>query len=378
MTKVIIATFFLFVTCLIADDINPIFVNPDGQVGLNVEESEPIPSGVDILLKGRTKSEGVFQLPVAPSNPADPKDGMIYIHTSGEVRYFVGGSWYKLSSEALPAPLLVESGVVSCQNSFQTIQLMENFISPVVIATPVSNINNAPVVVRIDQVNSSSFDMKLQRIDGLSDPLPSSLVVHYVVLEEGVYNLTEHGVKMEVVKFLSTNTDKNNSWNGQPLATSQTYENPVVLGQVMSFNNPDFTQFWCSGSSSLNPPSTGLLNVGKHTFQATLNITEPETLGVVIIESGSGNINGLNYHCGVGADIVLGVGNNGNYNYNLPVSINTGVVSQVAMDGGDGGIATFKVNPEGQSVLKLLVDEDAVYDSERKHTSEQVSFLVFE
>lgn len=368
----------VLMSSLLADEVNSILVNPDGKIGLNVTDSEVIPSEVDILLKGRTKSDGVFQLPVANKNPDNPEDGMVYVHTSGEVRYFVSGSWYKLSTEALPAPLKAETGSLMVNTTFQTVSLTESYISPVIITTPVSTRNNVPVVVRLNQVSGSEFEIKLQRIDGLSDPLAAPLMVHYVVVEEGTYNVAEHGVKMEARKVSSTVVDKTNSWNAQALAYSQVYDTPVVLGQVMSYENEHFSQFWCRGSSAANPPSSGILNVGKHTFSVTSDITEPETLGVIVIESGSGAIADLNYHCGVGSDIILGVGNNGNYIYEMPYSVASGIVSQVAMDGGDGGIATFKENPQGQSVLKVLIDEDMIVDAERNHTHEQAAFLVFQ
>ena len=362
---------------MVFSETNPIYVNQEGQVGFGVEEGEVIPEGVDTLLKGTTKIGGDFLLPVLSKAPENPVDGMVFIHTSGEMRYFVGGSWFRMSKDVVAANLQVESGVISCSTDFQSIALTKSFMSPIIITTPVSTIANAPIVVRLDQVSGSGFDIKLQRIDGSVEPLAAPLTVHYIVIEEGVYNLDEHGVKLEARKVDSTVTDKSNSWVGEVMNYEQTYSSPVVLGQVMTYNNSEFSQFWCRGSSFGSPPTASALSVGKHTFAATQTLL-PETLGVLIIEAGSGEMDGQSFHTGVGADIVLGTQNNGDYNYDMPFSASVGVVSQVAMDGGDGGIATFKENPVAQSTLKILVDECTITDTERAHTSEQVSFLILE
>ena len=48
------------------------------------------------------------------------------------------------------------------------------------------------------------------------------------------------------------------------------------------------------------------------------------------------------------------------------------------MDGGNGGWAyTFGASPATATTLGLAVDEDQVNDSERNHTPEQVSYVVF-
>jgi YD repeat-containing protein len=55
------------------------------------------------------------------------------------------------------------------------------------------------------------------------------------------------------------------------------------------------------------------------------------------------------------------------------------VLSQAAMDGGDGGKAVlYGAAPLSTTHLELAVDEDQIGDSERNHTNEQVAYLVFE
>ena len=81
----------------------------------------------------------------------------------------------------------------------------------VVIPSANYDSSSVPLVVRIDNALGDSFDIRIDRADGFSDPIPG-VDVHYMVVEEGVYNETHHGVKMEAVKFTSSATDHASSW----------------------------------------------------------------------------------------------------------------------------------------------------------------------
>ncbi|MGK7945053.1 MAG: hypothetical protein AB4058_11355, partial [Microcystaceae cyanobacterium] len=64
---------------------------------------------------------------------------------------------------------------------------------------------------------------------------------------------------------------------------------------------------------------------------------------------------------------------------NLDFMPQVALASQSAMDGRDGGWAILSGdNPISSTNLKLQVDEDQIRDSERRHTTEQVSYLLFE
>jgi hypothetical protein len=83
----------------------------------------------------------------------------------------------------------------------------------------------------------------------------------------------------------------------------------------------------------------------------------------------------------LGPDKVQGVENNPPYTYGLSgVSFTpeTAIATQAAMDGGDGGWAIlYGDNPATNTSLNLAIEEDWYWDSERKHTNEQVGYIVF-
>ncbi|MGK7945329.1 MAG: hypothetical protein AB4058_12750, partial [Microcystaceae cyanobacterium] len=121
---------------------------------------------------------------------------------------------------------------------------------------------------------------------------------------------------------------------------------------------------------------------GKHIAADDDTARLDETLGYVIFESGSGTIDGQKFSAQLGSDTIEGVDNNSNSQYdlsNLDFTPQVALASQSAMDGQDGGWAILAGdNPINSNRLKLQIDEDQIGDSERKHTTEQVSYLLFE
>jgi hypothetical protein len=245
-----------------------------------------------------------------------------------------------------------------------------------------------PLMAHVQNASGSSFQVKLvQAVGGSIQDVSTD--VHCMVVEAGIYTLAEHGVKMEAVKFDSTITDGSGSWVGENRSYSNSYTNPVVVGQVMSLNSYDYTfgvdlwsAFWCRGSSSKNPPSSTILRVGKHDGEDP-RTRELETIGYVVMEAGSGSIGSTSYVAGVSSDTIRGVGDKPPYYYPLdgitsPLTA-VAILSQAAMDGGNGSWAILYGNdPITASGISLAVDEDMAIDYERRHTSEQVGYIVFE
>jgi hypothetical protein len=243
-----------------------------------------------------------------------------------------------------------------------------------------------PAVPHVRNASGNSFEVKLVAAVGWTFEV-STADVYCMVVQAGVYNVAEHGVKMEAVKFTSTVTDRNTSWVGQNRAYGQPYTTPVVLGQVMSLNSYDaslafelWSAFWSRGSSRGNPPSSTSLRVGKHAGEDP-RARSDETLGYVVIEAGQGSMGSRNYVAGLGADTIRGVGNRPPYRYSFNgLSAPThAIVSQTAMDDTNGGWAIlYGTNPILATGLNLAIDEDWAIDSERGHSTEQVAYIVFE
>jgi len=278
--------------------------------------------------------------------------------------------------------LSLEEGVVSGvgNSGWTTVTLDHSYASMVVVASPNYTETSVPLVTRVRNAGGNSFEVRVDRTDGLAAAV-SPVNVHYLVVEEGVYNVDDHGVKMEAVRFTSTVTDYKNSWVGESRSYNNAYTDPVVVGQVLSYNDADFSTFWSRGANYKSPASSTALGVGKHVGEDTDTTRADETIGYIVIEAGSGTLDGVVYVAGVGADSVEGITESVPYTYPLSglSSVSSGIVSQTAMDGVDGGWAVlYGPSPITSASLRLAIDEDQAGDSERAHTTEQVAYLVFE
>ncbi|APZ96606.1 tandem-95 repeat protein [Fuerstiella marisgermanici] len=274
-------------------------------------------------------------------------------------------------------PNLSHGNLSSVTSSWQTVSLGTSYTSAVIVATPRYNDGSGPGVVRISNVTETSFDVRVDNA-GLS---PFSGGVHFIAVEEGAYDVPGE-YKLEAVKVDSSVTSgKIGGWQVGSQGYQQAYSSPVVVGQVMSANDEDWSVFWSSSSSRTSPANSGSLNIGKHVAEDTDTTRANETLGYFVIEATSGGtINGLSFSAGVGGDTIRGVGN-GTYRYGsvTPAGASTAVLSSAGMDGGDGGWAALMGTnplPSNGGSIDLAVDEDQIRDSERNHTTEQVAYFV--
>jgi fibronectin type 3 domain-containing protein len=316
-------------------------------------------------------------------DPGTLTEGTTYYWAINEVNAsgtMAGPVWSFTTGTA--GPKLSTATIAGVGDSWQVVSLPVSYSSPVIVATVVlSSAADAPAVARVRNTSGSSFELKVQNPSGIS---LSGYTVKIMAVEEGVYNTAEHGVDLEAIKTLSTGTGGKNNWNSADMAQlspTNSYNNPVVLGQVMTDNDTDWSVFWASDGSRTNPATASSIYVGKHVGEDSLSSRANETLGVIILESGNGNIEGVAYTAGVGGDNVRGVGNGGPYSYPLSglPTVSEAIVSAAAMDGSDGGWpCLFGPTPLSVGNLDIVFDEDQISDSERSHTSEQVAYIVFE
>jgi len=297
------------------------------------------------------------------------------------------GNESEASTEASATPgvapngLRFEAGVAPAVGGAKvTIALANVYESPVVVTSVNYSNNTAPVVTRVSNLTPTSFDIRLQN--------PGDLVVvaaervHYLVVEEGVWTLPD-GRAIEAQVLDSTVTDGAGSWNGQARSYLSSYTTPVVLGQVMTENDLEWSTFWCSGGSRTTPPNASTLVAGKTVCEDSSVARAVELLGVVVIEAGTGVLAGKQYSAGVGTDTVLDVTRSPPYEYSLspafPTTPGVALVTQAAVDGGNGGWAyLYGDTALSPTALRLAIDEDQIKDTERRHTTEQVGYIVFQ
>ena len=275
------------------------------------------------------------------------------------------------------SPAIIEVLTLEASPTPTTAQLSGFFVDPVVVCTPQYANNTTPIVVRVGQVGSSSFDVRLQSPQGSAI---ADETVSCVVVETGVHLID--GVPIEAQKYSSDVTDNASNWNGQPQTYGQTYTNPVVLGQVMSENDPRWSVFWARGVAAGDPPSASTLYTGKHVGEDPDRPREDETIGFVVFESGHGTLAGVEYEALVGANAIQGVDNGPPFSYAFASPFGAppqvGIATLAGMNGINGGFAQLHgAAPLTATSLALSVDEDQAADTERQHIAEQVGYAVF-
>ena len=133
--------------------------------------------------------------------------------------------------------------ISNVDNAWKTLSLSNTYSNPVVACTynlPSSASNEG--VVRV-QIVGSSIQVKVQRPQNLLAVTASD--VYCTISEEGSYTVP---IKYEAHTVVSTQTNRKSAWQISKTenvtgSKVQTYVRPVVTGQVMTYNNPNFVSF---------------------------------------------------------------------------------------------------------------------------------------
>jgi hypothetical protein len=308
-------------------------------------------------------------------------DGIAHVATSADANYqgiSVAGVNVSIADNDVAGPHLRTGVLTGVTNAWRTVTLDRSYASMVVVASVNYSNSSIPLVARVRRASGNTFQVRVDRTDHVAGSFPG-VTVQYVVAEAGVYTIGSHGVKMEAMKFTSTVTDRKGSYGGQTRTYRNAYSLPVVIGQVMSANDPDWSVFWARGASSTQPPSATRLRVGKHVGEDSDITRSSETVGYMVFESGTGSIDGVGFTAAVGSETIRGVGNAPPYAYTLSglATASTAIVSQAGMIGSDGGWPVlYGGSPLSATRLNLAIDEDA-RDAERSHGAERVAYVVF-
>lgn len=298
-------------------------------------------------------------------------------HGTEQVAYVAFASDCPVAVGAFPP---MEQGDISqVTETWQTISLCHSYTSPIIVATPIllDNTVNA-VVTRIRNAGGNSFELKVQHPGGATN---LNYTVQYWVVEEGTYTEAENGITMEAQQVNSSLVADKYNWVMEPQIYQNVYQQPVVMGQVMSENDSRWSVFWASSHTGrTTPPQASGFAAGLHVGEDLTTTRSSEVIGIIVVEAGTYANNSNTFEAGLGADIVQGLQNSAT-GYPYPLGI-TGAyratVSAAAIDGADGGFpALFGPTPIDGSQLTLTFQEDRLKDSERSHTTEQLAYVAF-
>ena len=212
-----------------------------------------------------------------------------------------------------------------------TISLNNTYTNPVVITTyNLPSASDNPAVPRVTSVGSDSFDLYIQNPSGNAVTTGD---VYYIVMEAGLHTLAG-GLQMEAGTKTITGTNRSGNWNNnqmQQVATVGVFTTPAVFGQVMTTNDPDWQAFWTSNGTQTNPPTDASMYVGRHVAGDSDTTRAAETVGYLVVESGTATTDGADFIAGVSADAIGGVDDAAPYSFPFAGGA-AGVVSNVFED----------------------------------------------
>ena len=267
-----------------------------------------------------------------------------------------------------------------------TVDLQNTYTDAVVACTyNLPSSSDPTATVRLQNVGTTSFDVRIQQFENNNTVTASD--VHCLIVDSGAYTLPD-GLEIEAYTVVSDQTAGLNVPGGWGIGNledvtstlTHSYSDMVVLGQVMTFNDVNASVIFTNNCTNRGTrPSPARFCVGKHIGQIN-NSRAPETIGYIVADAKIGTLNDVAYRFSRGADQGGGVGNNPPNVYSVGLDYDTGVMTQAAEDGGQGGWAVLYGNdPLPNNALHYSIDEEVVAgDTTRTHTSEEMFYALFQ
>ncbi|MEO0884180.1 MAG: hypothetical protein AAFY34_15850 [Pseudomonadota bacterium] len=269
----------------------------------------------------------------------------------------------------------------------QTVTLDNTYVSPVPICT---HILPSPAVTtavpRIGIITSNSFQLSMQSMPDTNPGVPFE--VHCVIAEEGTHNLPD-GRQFQAATITVTDVLGQNAGgfgaSDVSVSVSSGFSNPVAMGAVITSNDSRVTAFHADDCETRqnepfrSGPNDGIC-VGYHIGQQSDSPPyAAETVGVLIVEAGTGTVNNVFYEVDRGPTSIDGVGNGGGNTYTVGGDFDVGIASLAGTNGGQGGWAVLVgPDPLPSNQLRLAVEEEiAAGDRTRSHVNETVDYWVF-
>jgi len=313
------------------------------------------------------------------------------VHTTEQVAYWV-------FDDEVDLDWMEIHKISDVGSSWKHVLFDNNYTTPIPVCTyNLADRSNNEAVVRVDNLATDGMDIRLQRPQNSTDITAGD--VYCIIVEEGNHTLESSIMsgwwgggssgsdrKLEAYKVSSDHTNTYRNWSlslMEKITYQQSYSMPVVLGQVITYNDKRFSVFWDSNGTVDIPPDKDNLYVGKHTGEELVVYRADEILGVIVATPNEGQLDSVYYNLAVGGDNIRGVGDSPSYNYSFSTlnhnSNRYGVSTQVAMNEKEGSWAIHYGSNYIDDNLRLAVDEETVAgDTGRGHTTEQVAYWVFD
>jgi len=123
-----------------------------------------------------------------------------------------------------------EIGQTTLNHNWKKISLSKNYLNPVVIAQPLSYNGSDPAHIRLRNVTTNSFEMKIEEWSYL-DRIHTQETISYIVVDSGVYEI--NGLKIEAGTLIT-----NDRWKNQIFRQNFSVK-PILFTQSQTDNDSE-------------------------------------------------------------------------------------------------------------------------------------------
>jgi hypothetical protein len=213
----------------------------------------------------------------------------------------------------------------------------------------------APAIVRVQNIRPNTFEIRLQSPRG--DNLPER-PVHCIVVEQGSW-IMPGGRTIEANQYVSTRTDHSESFEGEIQQLKNSFLNPIIIGQVLSYNDPGWSVFWSQGGDVKSGDAADSVYTGKHVGNDKRKNRSNESVGYIVFEGGHDSTGGIEIEAARGGTVKDYI--NGSQPYIFESKFITApmvaVLSVAGMEDPNGCWAVLCSNPT-HSLMFVATDND--------------------
>jgi hypothetical protein len=308
-------------------------------------------------------------------NPLEDTNAQFEIHLNAGT-YYIGiegvglpgvyttyGSmgFYSISGTLLIGEVGETGLVTGLNNNWQTVVLHQSYSDPVVVFGPATRNGEEPLTVRVRNVTSNSFEVRIEEW-AYDDGVHVDEAVGFVVFNAGTYELDDGTL------IMARRESVTNQWRSIDLSESGIDQVPVVFAQTMTTND-------------ISPVTERIRQVSANGFQLRLQEEQgstnsshaSETVGLIIIEPGSGSLFNVIYEAFVTQQVVT----HEMYQVDFVTNFQSPPLFLAEMQTYAGGdTANVRLNEAVTATYaRLFIEEEQSGDEEMNHNPEVIGYF---
>lgn len=249
----------------------------------------------------------------------------------------------------------IEFGLVTANHDWQTVNFAKTFNDPILVVGPPTYFGADESIVRVQNVNSTSFQIRVQEWD-FHDGTHAFENINYMVMERGSHSLSDGRVIEAGTKLL--NDLGNYTVNFETTQPST----PVVISSIVTG----------TGGSAI---TRRIKNIDQDSFdvrqqeeEATDNYHTPETISYIILPKGSYEADGELFLVDTKANV------SGQWTPIDSTGYNKFISTFQTEYGGDAG--SMRMSGTIGNNLQIVFDEDRSVDAEKDHAGETAGYVL--